>query len=526
MKDLMRKLSEYCDLSGPSPFFSEAGLRELFERHGFVPNTDFDYNAHMLAGDEFFHNACLNERVSEGLLQCLLEYFPGAAIIRSTSSGETPLHYLCQNKNVTLGMVKLLINAAPESVQIEDSIGQMPLHCLCWNIDLDDEVAVDILKFLVMKYPEAIQHFAEIGEETESPAKLLPIHLAAEKQSPEFCRVLIEAYPGSERLVDEDLMMPLHCACNGWNAATVEYLYKLYPNAINHANISEQYPIHVAIDLRFRWRNDLAASVDIVQFLLDCDPSVKFQKLRGESLLHLACRFADNTSSKRVALGVIKALYDSYPEAIESNEIASAMTSNLYQAKRVRKFISSQLFYSRQAKDLGLMTRTELGLGFQYEHLSLHTALRSNVTLGSIKLLVKGNPAAIYFHDKNGALPLHLACQHHHSASVVQYLLGLDTETLDFLDMDGNTPIHYACQGGRYDNIALILDEYNGASVSTVNLRNKLPIDLLWESEAVIKRRRFIGEQMYSCARESTDYLDAMFRLLKAYPDSLGRVTM
>lgn len=78
--------------------------------------------------------------------------------------------------------------------------------------------------------------------------------------------------------------------------------------------------------------------------------------------------------------------------------------------------------------------------------------------------------------------------------------------------MDGDTPLHYACQGGKFGNVAVILDKYNGASVAHANSRSKLPIDLLWESEAAIDR-------------ESTGYLDAMFRLLKAYPDSLGRVS-
>jgi ankyrin repeat protein len=494
MKDLTRILEEYV----PSLIFSEAGLRELFERHGFLPNTD--YNPHM--GDyHFFAAACSHERVSEGILRCLLEYFPDAASApRPWWRCATPLHMICSNKNATLGMVKLIIEAAPESVQKEDDLGRMPLHKLCCNINLDDEVAVDILKFLVMKYPEAIQHFAGIcedGEETDSPA-ILPIHLAAEKQSTEFCSVLIEAYPGSERLVDLDLKMPLHHACNGCNAAKVEYLYKLYPDAINHTTSDEEYPIHVAIYSCY----DLAASVVIVQFLLDCDRNVKFQKFQGESLLHWACRLADNTS---VALVIIRALYDTYPEAIFSNEIGSAMTSMRY-PEQVRKFIDSQLVYSRQAKEIRLMTRPD-----KYGQLPLHTALRNNVTLGSIKLLVKCNPSAIYFHDKSGALPLHLACQHHDSASVVQYLLGIDKNTIAFVDMDGDTPLHYACHGGKFENIAVILDKYNGASVSKVNSRNKLPIDLLWESEAVVDR-------------ESTDYVDAMFRLLKAYPDSLGRI--
>lgn len=119
MKDLMRELEEYCCVSSD---FSEAGLRKIIERHGF----HFDYIPHeyMIAGElayyAFFHQACIKKRVTEEILRCLLEYFPGAANTRSTSSGETPLHMICYNKNATIGMVKLLIDAAPKSVQIED----------------------------------------------------------------------------------------------------------------------------------------------------------------------------------------------------------------------------------------------------------------------------------------------------------------------------------------------------------------------------------------------------------------------
>jgi hypothetical protein len=38
---------------------------------------------------------------------------------------------------------------------------------------------------------------------------LLPIHHACTSHSPEFCRVLIEAYPGSERITDVDAILPI-----------------------------------------------------------------------------------------------------------------------------------------------------------------------------------------------------------------------------------------------------------------------------------------------------------------------------
>ena len=79
--------------------------------------------------------------------------------------------------------------------------------------------------------------------------------------------------------------------------------------------------------------------------------------------------------------------------------------------------------------------------------LALHKALRDNITLGSIKLLVKGNPSAISCADNRGMIPLCVACQHHESACVVEYLINLDPTTLRAKDFDDNTALHYACRG-------------------------------------------------------------------------------
>mmetsp|Transcript_14980 Transcript_14980/g.25526 ORF Transcript_14980/g.25526 Transcript_14980/m.25526 type:complete len:163 (+) Transcript_14980:472-960(+) len=87
--------------------------------------------------------------------------------------------------------------------------------------------------------------------------------------------------------------------------------------------------------------------------------------------------------------------------------------------------------------------------------LPLHIALYKNASLGSIKLLVKGNPSAVQSPDNRGVLPLHVACEDHDSPRVVQYLLGLDIDktTLDAEDIDGNSPLHYACRGARFDQL-------------------------------------------------------------------------
>eukprot|EP00985_Skeletonema_marinoi_P006700 scaffold2911_cov73-Skeletonema_marinoi.AAC.1 len=448
-----------------SESLSEEGLRDIIER-GLAPNN------HHVWDYQFFHAACYNKRFNEGITRCLLEYFP-VAVSAANNHGHLPLHFACQNPNMTLKIIQLLIDAAPDSVRSEDDYGRMPLHYFCGNKQLDDAAALEILKLLIEKYPEAVRHAGNGGS--------LPIHCACLSRRPEFCSVLIEAYPGSERMTDANGELPFHRACAMNTLATVKYFYKLYPDAINHATTRGAYPIHAAI-LGVTQRLDPIAALGVVKFLFDFDPNVKFQKVDGLSLLEFACQGEFNDKTIEAALKVIEAIYDAHPEAIESNRIASSIQRY---HQRIQAFINGELAYARQAKDLPLMTTAD-----DSGQLPLHTAVQNNVRLGSIKLLVK-------------AL----------SADVIQYLVGLDTTTLDAVDRDGNTALHFACHCARHEFIALLLGKYDGVSVSKRNAHGKLPIDLLWESNVVLDR-------------DSVEYTESVFRLLKAYSEMVMTTDM
>eukprot|EP00985_Skeletonema_marinoi_P007881 scaffold3517_cov169-Skeletonema_marinoi.AAC.3 len=418
--------------------------------------------------------------------------------------GQSLLHLACQcyyndaSIEAALGIIKVLYDAHPDFIHKEDGEGNLPLHKLCTN---DCETAaMEILKLLLEKHPESIRHQNVKGN--------LPIHIASMMlRSPEFCCALVNAYPGSERIDNMIGMLPIHYACMHKSVATVEYLYTLYPDGINHATRQGLYPIHTAISSMVQsclWvesDEDKWRVVDIVKFLLG-DPRVKFQKLQvlvRVSLFAWAYFLEYNDANIDAALEVIKAIYDAHPEAIETDVIASASNDRHPQ---VQVFVNRQLSYSRQARDHRQMTTPD-GNG----QLPLHTALQSNATLGSIKLLVKGNPPAVQSPDNSGSLPLHIACAHHDSPSVVQYLVGLDTVTLDAVDHYNNTALHYACRGAKHETITLLLEKYDAVSVSKRNAHKKLPIDLLWESNEVLDR-------------ESVEYTESVFRLLKAYPET------
>ncbi len=426
----------------------------------------------------------------------LLEYFPAAAKA-TNQNGSVPLHFACHNKSTTRGIVQLLIDAAPVTLRSVNNRGDMPLHCLCRNKCIKETAAIEIAELLMVKHPEAVRH-ADNDDH-------LPIHIAAGKlKSPDFCRLLIEAYPGSERIADARGALPLHHACGRGPVATVEYFYELYPDAINHATTNNGlYPIHyVFAGLHKLADPEAEVVIETVQYLLelDCDPNVKLQKFRGRSLLHYACRCKYDLNIK-AALEVVKTIFDAYPEAI--NEIACDMQ---HCHEQVQAFINSERVYARQAKDRSLMNTPD-----DNGQLPLHTALLDNVRLGSIKLLVKGNPSAIRSFDDKGVIPLHIACQHHDSASVVGYMISLANITLDTADRQGNTALHYACRGAKYETISMLLDKFDAVSVSKRNAQKKLPIDLLWESNAVEDR-------------QSIEYTENVFRLLKAYPETVMNV--
>ena len=505
--ELVEELLDFCQ----SESLSEDGLRDIIERY------DYDWNnIHVDRNYEFFLEACRNERVTAGILRCLLEYFPDA--INSTDEegfrerhGMTPLHIICFNRFATRGMVQLIVDASPESLSRVDNDGWMPLHTLCNKKELEDNAASDILGLLLERFPEAARHVTNRG--------YLPIHSAAISKSPEFCRMLIDAYPGSERMPLSTGALPLHLACISNTVATTEYLYKLYPECIgltdSRTGRNGAYPIHYAIE-GMKERANPATAVEIVQLLLRCDLNVTIQRLNGKLPLFRICytvfsrelSLGPNASVLDAAMRMLQLLYDAHPEAIEDLQLLydahPETIGDDWLPQAMQTFINAQLAYFRAARD-----RTFISTPDENGQLPLHRALRDNITLGSTKLLIKGNPTAIQTPDNDGALPLHLAIQHHDSTKVVDYLVGLDPNTLTGVDREGNTALHHACCSAKYDTIALLMQKFHAVSVSKRNAYKKLPIHLLLESDAFVNRE------------EDVKYTEIIFQLLRVYPETV-----
>ena len=130
--------------------------------------------------------------------------------------------------------------------------------------------------------------------------------------------------------------------------------------------------------------------------------------------------------------------------------------------------------------------------------LPLHKALQNNASLGSNQVVgERQSICAIRTVEANFAMSLHIAwCEHQDSTNVVQHLLDADTRTLKAVDCDKNTALHCACCGAKYDTIALLLEK----------VWCRISLGKLWDSNEVSER-------------ESLEYTERVFRLIKEYPE-------
>ena len=229
------------------------------------------------------------------------------------------------------------------------------------------------------------------------------------------------------------------------------------------------------------------------------DPNAASKEMNdgsGRLPLHLAC-----CSNAKISL--IQVLYDVYPDAIFARNRYGSTPLDRARSNRnqpAMEFLQAQLEYARQAQDMTAMTTVD-----ENGWLPLHRALKDNASLGSITLLVRGNPAAVQVADQNEAYPLHIACEFG-STKVFKYLVELAGDTLNNVDANKDSSLHYACREGNFGVVKYLL-ERNAPSVSERNSNNKLPLHLLLDcNESKVDK-------------ECTEYIEVVWLFLLTYPE-------
>ena len=434
--------------------------------------------------DNELANLCASDNLSLGALQRKIN------TIRPRLSSQNPscLHKACYNEKVTLEIIQLLYNTLPGALRLRDNIGCLPIHWLCRNRDSDENTSLDILRFMLDIDPNLPREVDGNGD--------VPILVAIRFKSTAFCKILIDKHRQSLRIETES-GLPIHHACSlgkrDDTADTIQYMLELDPELINVEDSDGYLPIHLAA---------MNGRIEPIELLLKFDPDAASKETndgsrRGSRLLPL------HLASYKLNLGSIQVLYDAYPDAILARDDEGDTPLDDAQRRGNQPtidFLQTQLVYARQAQDMTDMTTVD-----DDGWLPLHRALNDDAPLGSLKLLVNGNPDALNVADQKGAYPLHIACKFS-SVKVVKYLVELAGDTLNNIDANEDSPLHYACRGGNCDVVNYLL-EANVPSVSERNNEKKLAINLLFEC----------GENILD--RDSLEYIETIHRLLLANPE-------
>ena len=428
------------------------------------------------------HVLCCNPDVNNMLdvLKFLIEKDP-ESVQFDGGYGQVPFLMACANTNATLTLVKVLYDLWPEAIHKQDVCGKYAMHLLSENRELNDKASEEIFHFLLQK------NYGALGESNFD--EHLPIHLAAGHKSPEFCRLLIDAYPESIN-IEADGSLPFHYACaTSLRVDTVKYLYEQYPECISMKDEYDNLPIHNAAQNRGEHTSE------IIKFLLMHDPEAALQRLDIDYPLYLAC------SEYGIALETVKVLFDDYPDAIYKKdeggldpiERVKRRIERDDNAKYIVEFLTEQVEYVEEARD----------------EASFHWALQmDNISLGAVKLILKDFPPRIHTANDKGAIPLHIACQYS-SVDIVKYLASIDIGDLGICDEDGKYPLHYACMGRNHDVIRYLLEK-NVSSISERSTSNNmLPFHYLC-----------LSDEDYG-GNGSPKYTESLWRILSAYPDAI-----
>eukprot|EP00956_Cyclotella_meneghiniana_P009567 scaffold13204_cov66-Cyclotella_meneghiniana.AAC.6 len=460
---------------------------------------------------------------------------------------ENSLTFACLHDHITVEIVQYILRKCPEEASRKDDHDRLPLHSLCGN-RMATDASIEILKILLNTYPEGTAQAWSYRSRS-----VLPIHEAVSTKSLEFCKLLINAnpeliriqdgqharlpihyasssgyfdvvkhlyelYPDSIRTMDRSGRYPFHYACNNPNPMVLKYIHELYPGAIDLMTNSGYLAIHEAVYPRTNISTNKCIKTKNIEFLISHDPDC-LSKTTNDYYrflpLHLACNpFGEKTPQ----LDEVEFLFNLYPEAILESDGRRNLPIDVVEACRqtyglqseaqsyaeIIAFLGTQQNYARMATNTYTMTTPD-GNGW----LPLHHALNNNAPLGSIKLLVKGNPDAIQLSDNQGLLPIQIACELC-SAEVVKFLTSTIDDCFTIRDHNKNYLLHYACRGGNIDVVRHLLKAGHTRSVCKKNKDGMLPIHLLNE---------FVKERW--CEENDTKYVEALWLLLLAEPETV-----
>ena len=306
---------------------------------------------------QFLHRACMNKNVTLDIIKYLMETFPDP-------KGEWPAYDLCPNYETT----------------------GYPLHCACSN----EDCPTSVIEYLTSELPASIEHLCVIrggiyDTFTELYVKGLPLHyyLSRDKNVDfDTVKMLVEAYPQSLLTFDEE-----------WPC----------------------YPIHLVMSNRHY------INLEIIEYLLELEPStIRFVDGNNCTLLNHACY------NEHLTLEIYQLIFNKCPPAIwVRDEGGSLPIHALSITKTTDEAASIEIL--RSMLDINPTFAREIDSSM-YRPIDWAAYIKST---DFCKVLIDAYPESL--RNRPGLLPIHLACRIN-NVGTVQYMLDLYPESINARD--------------------------------------------------------------------------------------------
>jgi hypothetical protein len=182
----------------------------------------------------------INVQEIDGKLSCYLK----VGVLESNYTEPLYLLHDAVKSGLSTHLVKLLVQAFPESRTTKDNDGMVPLHYACTGSSSNFLEHVIVLldankDSLHIKDNHGRTPLKLLSNTAKTPDEkgMLPLHRLVASLHPlteQFLLLLVNAYPGSIRTADKYDMLPFHHAClnQALSSEVLMILLSLYPEAV------------------------------------------------------------------------------------------------------------------------------------------------------------------------------------------------------------------------------------------------------------------------------------------------------
>ena len=252
----MKQLEDFCGSD-------ELSIDALRYQVGLIPP-----NATAVQNSSFLHGACNNENVTLPIIECLLDAFPGAASIGSTSfchyesaneqwATSYPLHLACRNSRCPNSIIRMVLEKYPlalrhlcmvkNGIEVDPDFSPgLPLH---YYFMRPHGIDLDTVKMLVEAYPQALTTADDV-------TGITPILTLLSRDDMyfryEILNSIVKSEPLSTILASSlriagrggSFLLQMACSSEIIDSDTIQLLVNLCPEAVIQTDEDGYLPIH------------------------------------------------------------------------------------------------------------------------------------------------------------------------------------------------------------------------------------------------------------------------------------------